>query len=105
MAQVEVLAELVRGQRVHLQRTRASSQEVGPATSQLAGAGPGEREAPTLLLDQSVHFVEDGRHLLHFVDHDPALMARRNHAFEPFRTREQARGGVGLEQIYDYGAL
>jgi len=63
-------AELGRHERVHLVPPRPPPEEVHASTPQLARARAAQNDTQPAVLDQPVHLVEQGRHLLHFVDDD-----------------------------------
>ena len=64
------VGDLGPGQRVKCEAPGASTQQVRPPSPELPRAGPAQHETQVVALDESVHLVEDGGHLLHFVDDD-----------------------------------
>jgi hypothetical protein len=69
-------------------------------TTHLARARATQREAQLPVFDQPMHFIEQRRHLLHFVDHHlPYRRARVEFAAQQLRTGHVAPVLVGLQQV------
>ena len=76
-----------------------AAQQVDAPPAQAASARSGQDEAQTCRLDQPVDLVEDQRRPLHFVDHDPSVMAARDQVPQPLRPRQQLQVQGMVEQI------
>jgi len=96
--QVEVVAELGRGEGEEACLPRAASEQVGRAALELARARTGEDEAHAARGDEAVDLVEQGRQLLDLVDGDDG---RRVWVLlgEEARTAGEAAERLGVEQV------
>ncbi len=71
-------------------------QQVGSATHELPGTGTREDESPVPVLDEGMHFVEQGGQLLDLIDdHRP----RRGGAGRQFLAQEARAGGQTVEHV------
>jgi hypothetical protein len=77
---------------------RASGEEIGAPAPQLAGAGSGEHEAPSILrFEIRVDDAEEVGHALNLVQHDRCACGRSvNQVVQPLGTGGELAGDVGL---------
>ena len=75
------------------------AQQVDAAPAQAARARPGQDETEPVGLDQAMDLVEDQRRSLHFVDHDPPVVPRRDQIAQPLRSGEQLQIQGMVEQV------
>jgi hypothetical protein len=99
MGEIESIAELPGGERVHRQSPRAPAEQVRATPAQLASARPGQREAPGPRLDQAVHLVKQSGQALDFVDHDPVGSLGQGERLQPVRVSEQFPADAEIEQV------
>ena len=100
--EVEVGAQLPRGQAVHFVTERAPAQEIRRAAPHFSRARPAHREMETSVLDQPVYLVQQRRRLLHLVYHDlPRGFRRLGFQLLPEQLRPRCVPAqlVALEQV------
>ena len=97
------LGDLRPRERMQREPPRPSAQQVGPAPLQLPGARSTEHERLVVPLDEPVHLVEQGRHLLHLVDDDGTTAATSVEGQHPLGEQpgfaREIESGTGLEQV------
>ncbi len=91
--EIELTPQLGGRQAVKLVTHRASAEKVGCAPFHLACARATERKTETSILDQPMHLIEQGRHLLDLVDHDLTVRFGRIGLIEANRPSKNPGGG------------
>ncbi len=83
--------------------TPSPTKEVGAGPPELPGAGPGQEKPNPPILDQQVHFVQELRALLDFVDAYDAVRqsTRQDLLADESRVRSEPEKQPTIQQVVD----
>jgi hypothetical protein len=84
---------------MQMARQGSARQQVNAPLAQLAHTRTGQRKPQPPQLDEPMHLVEQLRHTLEFVHHNPALVPLRDLIAEPLWRSQQLRVRLVVEQI------
>ena len=73
--QIEGVAKFGSGERMDVPHSRPAAEEVHAAVAELSRAGAGKQKLQSLGFYDTMDFIQQGRHLLDFVDYDRARLA------------------------------